>query len=234
MFEFKPAEAVSSVSLSNDGRYLVAATTNGGTKLWDLSGQGDPRDVAGPSVGGTVAAISPDGSRIAIAGLGAQGSIEIRDRQSGKILMPISGNSGFMSGLSFSADSKRLAAFGPSSNSINVWEIQTNKVVSKLTGDFKDVVSLAMTTTGTRALAGTLIGKFHLIDFERDQEILIPMHGSLPSFAVAFAPDSRTFATGAYDKTIRIWDFDNGPIHENICSRLKSYLDTELCSGFAQ
>ncbi|HYX38912.1 MAG TPA: WD40 repeat domain-containing protein [Oligoflexus sp.] len=233
-FEFKPVEAISSVSLSHDGRYLVATTTNGGAKLWDMGGSGEPLDVAGP-MAGTVAAISPDGSRIAVAGLNAQSNIDIRDSQSGKVLFSLMGNSGFMNGLPMSADGQRLAAFGPSGNSINVWDLPSHKMVSRVVGDYQGVVmTLAITPTGSRAIAGTLNGKILMIDFEQEQQISIPMHGSLPSIGVAIAPDGRTFATGGYDKMMRIWDFDNGPLHENICARLKSYLDPELCRGFSQ
>ncbi|MGQ0604227.1 MAG: nSTAND1 domain-containing NTPase [Anaerolineales bacterium] len=151
-------------------------------------------------------AYSPDGQRLASAGL--DGTIKLWDLATGREILTLTGHVAGVRALAFSADGRRLAS-GSDDHSARVWDVTTGQTVRTLlhtTG----VAHLAFSPAGNQ-LATATGANVKLWDLASGQEIRNFDNGSLGASvnALAISSDGR-LAVGGGVGGVAVWELATG------------------------
>jgi WD40 repeat protein len=198
----------SSVAFGGDGKLLAGGSLDGTVKLWDLARGQDVRVLAGR--GGEVEAVAfgPDSKLLASAAQDHQ--VTVWDVEAAKPLRvlrvedPARGGgavagSESASAVAFSPDGRTLAG-GDSSGAVDLWEVETGRLVRAFAGDGR-VNSLAFGEGGRALVSGGTVW-----DVASGRE-LRRFEGVTLS---ALARDGRTLACVGADRAVRLYDLDGG------------------------
>jgi hypothetical protein len=168
-----------------------------------------------PNQPGTVLAVafSPDGKTLGIAG--ADGTVILWDRQTGKVRDSFKAHDKRTTFLTFSPDGGALASVGQD-RWVKFWDPDTGDRLLSLNKSRPEVNALALAPDGLSC--ATAVGypkgakgteQILLWDARTGQE-----RGRLTGHAdvvlsLAYSPDGKTLASGARDGTIKVWDLDS-------------------------
>ncbi|MFC7381721.1 NACHT and WD repeat domain-containing protein [Sphaerisporangium rhizosphaerae] len=237
------------LAFRGQGDLLAAISSDGLVRLWDpATGRqtGKPLQAGETSLGGSLA-ISPDGTRLATAGISP--SVEYRQlvrvwnpvtgRPAGPWLQP-AGTTDALSAVAFSPDGDLLAAAGDSPM-ITLWDRSGRRRVISTGGD-KDPhpFRLAFSPDGT-LLAGGLGNVLRMWNPVTGRPAGVPVRVSgdtgVTIYAIAFSPDGKVVATADGAGTVQLWNPLTGhrvgrPLpHSAEISRLAFSPDGSLLAG---
>jgi hypothetical protein len=173
-------------------------------------------------------AFSPDGSKIAAGGYKV---VTLFDTASGKALAKLEGNPGPITSLVFSPDGKTLAVASGlpgKTGEVRLWDVSfvksqglwaVKQVPIVLSGPSDVVYSVAISPDGKRVAAASYDHDVTVwtlpaqpaskSKIENPKSKILKDHTDAV-YAVAFAPDSRTLASAAGDRTVKVWDVVTG------------------------
>jgi WD40 repeat protein/serine/threonine protein kinase len=143
---------------SPDGKRM-AACGEWGVRLWDVTTREAVATWPSVSNFGLFLAYSPDGQRLAMAGI--EGSVELWDTSTGQKLGTINGDAGRFGMIAFSPDGSRLAASG-ADGTLRIWDARTRREDVVLASDESNLI-LRLSPDGQTVL--TLIPLGDLIRF---------------------------------------------------------------------
>jgi len=162
-------------------------------------------------------AVSPDGARVAGAGL--DGTVIIWDAASGKELLKFSAHTEHTLWVTFSPDGKRIAT-ASADKTAKVWDAATGKELLVLAGHAEAVNGVVFSPDGARLATASGDATAKIWDATLGKELLtLSGHeaaaraGSLHPGGVVdivFSPDGKRLATGGADGTARLWDIASG------------------------
>jgi Tol biopolymer transport system component len=146
-----------------------------------------------------VSALSPDGTRLAVAGPDTD-SLPVFDVRTGDVLVELE-NTPSVNTVSWSPNGRWIAT-GDVDSSVRVWDAATGALEERLLGHTGNVISVEWSPDSRRIVSGGTDGT---ADIERSFDA-----GSVTVVQVAFSPDGERIATGGDDATIRLFDIDAG------------------------
>ena len=204
---------VDSVVFNPDGTRLAFGTVDG-LHVWQLDFDTDQGSttvtnqeiLAIPESAGGI--FSPDGTKLAAPSVSAASgnAIILRDANTGRELITLSGHTGWVMGLAFSPDGQRLASTSLDGK-VKIWSL--------LTGNETVTVSGPGAAYGTRVAYNPNGGEFAtnggdgtatLWDAKTSQPRLILTGHDLEVLNVAYSHDGKYFATGSIDGSTVVWD----------------------------
>lgn len=211
-------DRIYSIALSPDGTQAVTGSRDGSVILWDtqtgtiaatFEGHQQDSDVIHALV------YSPDGGQIFAA---TQSGHILHWNAAGTAQSTLDAHNAPVRALAISADGTRLASGGgnimlgnsrPADNTIRIWDLSTNSVVSELVGHTAPVNALAFSPDGTRLLSGSDDNTLILWDVTNGTN-LHTFRGHLGSvLSVAISSDGLFALSGSEDNTILYWDLTN-------------------------
>lgn len=157
-------------------------------------------------------AFTPDGSKLATAATGFGNNIALWDLASGQMLRVFGGHGDTIKALKFSPDGRYLAAL-IDDDLVVQWTIEgTTWRIYRFDG--KSVYDMAFTPDGNRiAVVGGRYDEPGVIRFYETasgQERENRSGHKKQVLSVAFSSDGRQMITGAYDKSVIIWETSSG------------------------
>src|SRR5262249_54127509 len=205
---------------SPDSRYLASAgggfNVPGEVKLWDVITGKEVRDYSGHSREVMCVAFSPDGRYLASASgnlikpitdpSSGPGEIKLWEVITGENLLTLRGHQREIASLAFSPDGRHLATAGWD-RIIKVWNL--TRVLPMCRALQAAVGGLSPGPFFANLLGPTLFypGKDRLLS---SQPVLDLVGHSEGITGLAFCPDGQRLASASADRTVKIWDIQNG------------------------
>jgi WD40 repeat protein len=228
VLSFKAAGGpVTAVALSPDGSRI--ATASGGPdaqkrthpaelKLWDAHTGAEVLSLRGYSSQGRGLAFSPDGSRLASAGL--DHTARVWDLRTGAVLLTLHGHDGEVRAVAFSHDGSRIAT-GASDRTVRVWDAATGSALATLRGHTSIVHGVAFSPDGSRVAGASWDRTVRVWNAKSGAELLTLRGHAGRVQSIAFSPDGSRLASasgrGGLDVTgvaqpgeVKVWDARDG------------------------
>jgi WD40 repeat protein len=202
-------DRIDCVAVTDDGKTICSGGADKTVRLWNAA-TGEERFKLDHTDAVDAVAFSPDGSKLAT---GAGDSIFVWNADTGKQLLIMKG-AGAVARLAFSADGKLLGASGHGWKA--VYDADSGEQKTTVTGGS---LFFALAPDGQTLAYSQSNGDVQLWNVTKGVAgITLKGHIGAVS-ALAFSPDSKTLATGAYgggmkgggqDKSIKLWDVASG------------------------
>jgi len=145
-----PANEVSRLQISQDGRFLAYGDVNGNLFIWDISAKRQLHTIKAHR--GAIQTILFDHKQQRIVSGGEDGIIHIWDLYSGQEEKELREFGSSVTDLSLSPDDRLLAASG-NKKEIFLWEFPIGVLKGKLKGHDKDVTGIAFNVSGDQLLS---------------------------------------------------------------------------------
>lgn len=199
-----PADKVTGVALSADGRWLATAGDYGDKtcRIWDRE-TGECRILQGHV---TSVAISSDGRWVATTE-DYPYTCRIWDRETGERHVSLSGHTSSVTSVAFSPDGSWLAT-ASRDKTCRIWDRESGHCLKVLEGHTSSVTSVAISSDGRWLATGSQDDTCRIWDRESGR-CLQTLRGR--ASRVVFSPDGRWLAaTEEYCDKSRIWDWGTG------------------------
>ena len=211
--EFKAHDsAITSMSLSGDGRLIVTAGSDRVLKVWDAQSQ----TLRGTLLldEGVPTSLSVRNNR-AVASH-ADGSVVLYDLDSLRRLYRFKRNDASISASAFAGSEDRVVAVGPD-GTVAVWETASETApTTVLDGQSSAVQTLATDLSGRWLAAGGAEKSVKLWNLERQETRRTFRNHSDTVSALAFAADGGTLAAGSADGAVRLWSTISGRLQRTL------------------
>jgi serine/threonine protein kinase/WD40 repeat protein len=199
-------------------QWLLAAGDAGGTvTIWDLEARTPKTHCHGSKYAVHTVAFSPDGATLASGGRGGK----LWDIATGKLVLNLPSLGGYLTGLAFSPDGRKLAGsnktvFG-GEGGVAVCELEYGRGIQSLRGLSGQVSKVRMSPGGKylAALAHNWqVGIWDLDGGSLRHVLDVPVGFAVDNAALAFSPDGRclAFASG---REAQLWDLDKGQLQQS-------------------
>jgi WD40 repeat protein len=200
---------VVSVAFSADSKRIVTAGCDNTVRVWNATTGALQLEVPERTGDMYCAALSPDGTQIAIAyRAGSSGFIKVCDARTGKTVLDWKAetHNSWVTRLAFSPDGARILT-GGHDQAVKVWDAQKGTLLLDAKGMMSPKCSVAFSPDGQRVVAGRGDGTSRVID-ARTGQVLLELKGrpqvvgsressSTPGvLCLAFSPDGTRIVTG--------------------------------------
>ncbi len=152
---------------------------------------------------------SPDGSRMVSAG--ADGLINIWDRQTVRVILTLHGQDSVITAVTFSPDGRRLAS-GSADGWVRIWDSASGEMMATWRCHAGTVSGLAFDPTGRRVASTggvkTAWGELKLWDSANGKTLASQTWKSLIT-TVAFSPDGQQLVAASHDGFVLAWEAAN-------------------------
>ncbi|MCK6582305.1 MAG: BMP family ABC transporter substrate-binding protein [Anaerolineales bacterium] len=217
---------INALAFSPGGKWLATASDDYKVIIWDLS-EGKPVNILTLTMPDSVNAIAfnSDGTQLAI-GLG-NGTVRIRDFESGEDLHILRGHDDVILSLAFSPDDSLLAT-ASLDGTAKIWDVQTGAERFALEGHTNSVTALAFTPDGKRLATSSRDGTAKIWDVSTGQELLnFPGNGSGIN-SLAFNPAGTLLVTSG-DREARVYILQVDELAKLAQDRVTRRLTQEEC-----
>jgi WD40 repeat protein len=211
---------INRLAFALEDKVLVTGSSDHTLKLWDWKRRPDATILKRPAGAVTALALAPNGTTLAVAGVGREGGkvVEVWDLSKGDELAIWRGHQAAIATMAFSPDGATLAT-GGHDKTIVLWDVATGQSRALPQKHEGPVLSLAFSRDGkllASADPGPNPSPIRLWDVARGEEVATPTGGGGAVMCVAFAPDGQTLAASRGDRTVVLWDITTGKVKDTL------------------
>ena len=206
------SDAVRSVAISADSKYVVTGSNDKTARIWDLKDGKERSVLKGHSKGVTAVAISSDSQYVVTAS--EDKTARVWNLKNGGLRRVLEGDSdAVMSVVAISADLKYVVTAGSGDKTpVRIWDLESGKELRVvLKGQSSAVTSVVVSSDSKFLVTGSAEDKTARIwDLESgDLRRELEGHSDVVR-SVAISSDSRYVVSGSNDKTVCVWDLERG------------------------
>ncbi len=213
LFTLRHGDTVYHAVYSADGTRIVTASGDGTVKIWDAASGARLRELThdGKPLRYYVAAISPDGKRVAAIDLMGE-VVDAWDAASGALLAELRNDASGFPSITFNSTGNWLATSG--GNDVRVFDTGTWSQALTIAGP--RIRALSFDPTGSRLATGSAAGDASIWDIPSGTRIQHLREVGESINAVAFSPDGQLVATGGSDGAEQIWQATTGALQSQL------------------
>ena len=198
-------EKVTSVLVSEDGRWMVSGSDNGTVRRWNVEGA---VDIGDPLVGheGSVLSVAMYEEHDLAASGGEDGTVRLWRLGDGELIgEPLCVHEGRVTSAAISNNSQNIVSCSHD-KTIRVWNARAGKEVMKLLCDHKTVpTSVAFSRNNQYIVSGSSDKTVRLWDKSGGKEVREPLCGhEFDVTSVAVSGDYRLIVSASSDRTVRL------------------------------
>jgi eukaryotic-like serine/threonine-protein kinase len=185
-------------------------TAKDSVNLLDEQGRVQTQLKGPPGAELNLAAVSPDGSRLAVCWTDPKKwAFTVYDPDSGRPTATSAGDIEFTWDLVFSPDGTRIATAGEDGRT-RLWDASTGTMIVEWRSHSTKVLSIAFRPDGRRLLTTSADGTVRQWDSSTGREVESPYDRHVGEVLTAkYSPDGLWIASGGTDRTIRVWSAAN-------------------------
>jgi WD40 repeat protein len=227
---FRHADPVTAMVFAPDGKALFSASGGEGSRdntirLWTWPDGREIRRFVGHRNGILCMALSPDGKRLASAGIG--GIVRIWDVATGQQVISFSAGHHRVLTIAFAPDGRTLASAG-FDHLIHLWDLKTEKEFRTFAGHSRDVHTILFTPDGKNLISGGGDHTVRLWDVALGQELRqFGQERQAKGQATALSPNGKVVVSA--DGEVYRWELATG---RQLGDRLGGLLRTDVSGQF--
>lgn len=203
----------SSMAFSPDEKILASIDFDQNVKFWDTSNGTELAPLGRQTFKGYSVALSSDARVLALGTM--DGTIKLMDTATGKYSRLLSGHQGVVTSLAFSPLGTILAS-GSVDKHVKLWDLNSGLELRDLVGHNILVSSVAFSADGKTLLSASNNAfeglAVKLWEVNSGRELLNHLELGRRGNGFALSPNGKTFATGAFDGTIKLWNVDEDSV----------------------
>lgn len=198
---------VLTLAISPDGTRLISgsARKNSTLKIWDLASKTCLHTISVHT--NMVKAVCFSHNSFLFASGGGDKAIQIFLSSNNQVHHKLEGHQDVILSVAFSGDDALMAS-GSVDQTARVWDVPTGQCLHLLTGFNNPVISVKFhPNEPILATGGVDSLKLWSLEAGKCELMMASYDGYIVVAAIAFTAAGTLFATGSFDKTVRIWDF---------------------------
>ena len=204
-------QRVADVQFSPNGERFLTRSTDGGVMTWSFPNVAPQFILAPDDGGGRQASFSSNGTHVAVAE--ASGDVRVWN-EVGQQVATLSGHDGVVNEANFDPTGRYLVTAGDDGSAL-VWDVSTERVVSRLDGHRGAVTSAEFGPDGNTVLTASLDDTARVWDpgtAEAGRALTAPGTGGCAT--AIFSPEGRTIAAGDCGGSAWVFDASGKPLRQ--------------------
>lgn len=202
---------VNNVSFSGNDKYLATGSTDHTIKIWDVATGKELKTLFGHTDQVIGVYFSQDAASTFVASTSFDKTVKLWDVALGKEIKTLRGHTATINNVAYSYDGLHIASCSDD-KTIKIWstDLSSKEPVKTLTGHDAPVLTCVYSFDSKKMVSSDQSGQV-IIWAMPEGTILrkIQAHNDLVQ-DVSFAEDNSTIVTGSLDKTVKLWNSNNG------------------------
>jgi len=200
---------INAIAISNNQEILVSGDNQGKLNIWDWQKKKIRYSLQAHKKAINSVAISNDNQLLATAG--DDKNIRIWNLQTRLLVATIgglfSGHKDRVLSVTFTPDSQFIIS-SSSDKSVRIWDINTKKELFNYSTYSDEILNIKVNKTGQYLATAGKERWIKILDL-KTKKLAKSLKTNHIVTAIAFSPDSKILASGGFDRTIKLWDWQN-------------------------
>jgi len=201
------SSGVRAVSVTQDGKYAISASSDNTLKVWDLKTGKEVHTLIGHSSGVRAVSVTQDGKYAVSAS--SDNTLKVWNLKTGKEVHTLIGHSSGINAVSVTQDGK-YAVSASDDNTLKVWNLKTGKEVHTLIGHSSGINTVSVTQDGKYAVSASDDNTLKVWDLKTGKEVHTLIGHSSGINAVSVTQDGKYAVSASDDNTLKVWDLKTG------------------------